>query len=317
MQNTNKLIGRLTLITCLAWLCLLSISDVDNNEQQHLRRELMLGKLSPQQVRILQEKENKSSSEAVRSSLDIDDEYDIPDWLSSASDMTISIRQQQKQSTSTKSFIPPQFLSTVQYNLQDAIESTSSFMNTVGVLLYTPQSNQFKMYYNTKDMKWAASCRKLSLAFKEFVMLLRHEFPTRFTEDQDELAIVISGGDYPKLSRNCLLSFPNTSSECISYKTPILQFGSVFRSPTYTKSLENMLMMPMSATHLTCFAQYGISNKEKVCDSFSEKTMNAKRYMVFGDGSTKFEVRQCVYAYVIDVCMIYSSHDNSPLSSLA
>jgi len=264
----------------------------------------MLGKLSPQQVRILQEKENKSSSEAVRSSLDIDDEYDIPDWLSSASDMTIAIRQQQQSTSTERSFIPPQFLSTVQYNLQDAIESTSSFMNTVGILLYTPKSNQFKMYYNTKDMKWAASCRKLSLAFKEFVMLLRHEFPTRFQQDEDELAIVISGGDYPKLSRNCLLSFPNTSDECISHKTPILQFGSVFRPPTYSQSLPNMLMMPMSATHLTCFTQYGISNKEKVCDSFSEKTPNAKRYMVFGDGtSTKFEVRvSCVWLMCLCAC---------------
>ena len=308
-MNTNKLIGRLTLITCLAWLYLLLISD-NEPTPQHLRRELMLGKLSPQQQRILQEEKNKSSSSSVvRPSLDID-EYDIPDWLSSASGMTIAIRQQQ-QSTSTKSFIPPQFLSTVQYNLQDAIESTSSFMNTVGILLYTPQSNQFKMYYNTKDMKWAASCRKLSLAFKEFVMLLRHEFPTRFTEDEDELAIVISGGDYPKLSRNCLLSFPNTSDECIAYKTPILQFGSVFRSPTYSQSLPNMLMMPMSATHLTCFTQYGISDKEKVCDSFSEKTMNAKRYMVFGDDgtSTKFEVRVCLVVWFdvfVCLCICYA-----------
>ena len=223
--------------------------------------------------------------------------------------MTIAIRQQQQSTSTERSFIPPQFLSTVQYNLQDAIESTSSFMNTVGILLYTPKSNQFKMYYNTKDMKWAASCRKLSLAFKEFVMLLRHEFPTRFQQDEnDELAIVISGGDYPKLSRNCLLSFPNTSDECISYKTPILQFGSVFRPPTYSQSLPNMLMMPMSATHLTCFTQYGISDKEKVCDSFSEKTPNAKRYMVFGDGGTKFEVRvSCVWLMCLcNLCICYA-----------
>ena len=308
MQNTNKLIGRLTLITCLAWLCLLLISDNYEPTPQHLRRELMLGKLSPQQVRILQEEENNKSSSAsseasVRSSLGID-EYDIPEWLSSASDMKVALRQHQQSTSTERSFIPPQFLSTVQYNLQDAIESTSSFMNTVGILLYTPKSNQFKMYYNTKDMKWAASCRKLSLAFKEFVMLLRYEFPARFQQDEDELAIVISGGDYPKLSRNCLLSFPNTSDECISHKTPILQFGSVFRPPTYSQSLPNMLMMPMSATHLTCFTQYGVSNKEKVCDSFSEKTPNAKRYMVFGDTSTKFEVRVCLVCGLLCLCVL-------------
>ena len=50
----------------------------------------------------------------------------------------------------------------------------------------------------------------------------------------------------------------------------------------------------MSATHLTCFTQFGLSDRQQVCDSFSEKTPYAKErymYMVFGDGSTKFEVR--------------------------
>ena len=185
MQNTNKLIGRITLISCIAWLCLLLISDEgDNNDhEQHLRRELMLGKLSPQQERILQEEETKSSSsassEAVRSSLDID-EYDIPDWLSSASDMTIAIRQQQQSTSTERSFIPPQFLSTVQYNLQDAIESTSSFMNTVGILIYRPDEDDFVLLYNERFHRWVSSCSKLSISFTNFIVMLRQEFPERF-----------------------------------------------------------------------------------------------------------------------------------------
>ena len=190
MQNTNKLIGRLTLITCLAWLCLLLISDeVDNNDhEQHLRRELMLGELSPQQERILQEEEenkSSSSSEAVRSSLDID-EYDIPEWLSSASDITIAIRQQQQSTSTTKSFIPPQFLSTVQYNLQDAIESTSSFMNTVGILLYRPDEDDFVLLYNERFHRWVSSCSKLSISFTNFIVMLRQEFPERFRGKMSE-----------------------------------------------------------------------------------------------------------------------------------
>ena len=325
MQNTNKLIGRLTVVTCLAWLSLLWISDSDVDDDEpspsHLRRELMLGKgkLTPKQERaqqrLLQEDRLSSLSSSVLPSLESTDEFDIPEWLNSDI-INISskhiIQNNDDQQTTSFSFTPPHFLSTIQYNLQDAIESTTSFMNTVGILLYTPRTkNQFKMYYNTKDMKWAgvASCRKLSMAFKEFVLLLRHEFPDRFDIDStstsgdvdvDELAIVISGGDYPKLSRQCLVSFPNTSEQCISHKAPVLQFGSVFRqqSPTtttYSQSLPNMLMMPMSATHLTCFTQFGLSDGQNVCDSFnSEKTVpNAERYMymVFGDGSTKFEVR--------------------------
>ena len=279
----------------------------------------MLGKLTLEQERAQQrllQEDRLSSSSSVLPSLESTDEFDIPEWLNSDiiinSSKHIIQNNDDQQTTTTRSFTPPHFLSTIQYNLQDAIESTSSFMNTVGILLYTPRTkNQFKMYYNTKDMKWAAvaSCRKLSMAFKEFVLLLRHEFPDRFDIDStstsgddvvDELAIVISGGDYPKLSRQCLVSFPNTSEQCISHKAPVLQFGSVFRqsSPTTTYSqslLPNMVMMPMSTTHLTCFTQFGLSDGQKVCDSFSEKiTPNAKErymYMVFGDGSTKFEVR--------------------------
>ena len=183
MQNTNKLIGRLTLITCLAWLCLLLISDNYEPTPQHLRRELMLGKLSPQQVRILQEDNNKSSSsssEAVRSSLDIDDEYDIPEWLSSASDMTIAIRQQQQSTSTERSFIPPQFLSTVQYNIKDAVDATSSFMNTVGILIYRPDEDDFVLLYNERFHRWVSACSKLSISFTNFIVMLRQEFPERF-----------------------------------------------------------------------------------------------------------------------------------------
>jgi len=184
MQNTNKLIGRITLISCIAWLCLLLISDeVDNNDhEQHLRRELMLGELSPQQERILQEEEDNkssSSSEAVRSSLDID-EYDIPEWLSSASDTTIALRQQQQSTSTERSFIPPQFLSTVQYNLQDAVDATQNYANSVGILIYRPDEDDFVLLYNERFHRWVSACSKLSISFTNFIVMLRQEFPERF-----------------------------------------------------------------------------------------------------------------------------------------
>jgi len=169
---------------------------------------------------------------------------------------------------------------TFQYDLQDAIDSTTAFRSTVGVLLYRPFRDDFVMYYNEDEMEWKPSCRKLSSAFKRFVTLVRHEFPTKFQgSESDELAIVISGGDSPMLSRPCLASFPNLSKDCVSYKAPILHFGSVFRNG---QSLSNMISMPMSTTHLPCFAQW--ATKRSICDPF--KTTYEEKFEVscFGGG---------------------------------
>ena len=71
------------------------------------------------------------------------------------------------------------------YTFEDALESTNTFLNSVGVLLYRPENNNFIMLYGNRQ-RYRSS--KLGIGFKEFTKMLRLEFADRFQgEKSDEL----------------------------------------------------------------------------------------------------------------------------------
>ena len=70
------------------------------------------------------------------------------------------------------------------YTFEDALESTNTFLNSVGVLLYRPENNNFIMLYGNRQRYRS----KLGIGFKEFTKMLRLEFADRFQgEKSDEL----------------------------------------------------------------------------------------------------------------------------------
>lgn len=70
------------------------------------------------------------------------------------------------------------------YTFEDALESTNTFLNSVGVLLYRPENDNFIMLYGNRQRYRS----KLGDAFKEFTKMLRLEFADRFQgEKSDEL----------------------------------------------------------------------------------------------------------------------------------
>ena len=70
------------------------------------------------------------------------------------------------------------------YTFKDALESTNTFLNSVGVLLYRPENDNFVLLYSPRQ-RWKS---KLGIGFKEFTKMLRLEFADRFQgEKSDEL----------------------------------------------------------------------------------------------------------------------------------
>ena len=53
-------------------------------------------------------------------------------------------------------------------------------MNTVGILIYRPDEDDFVLLYNERFHRWVSACSKLSISFTNFIVMLRREFPERF-----------------------------------------------------------------------------------------------------------------------------------------
>jgi hypothetical protein len=70
------------------------------------------------------------------------------------------------------------------YTFQDALESTNTFSNSVGVLLYRPENDNFVLLYGNRQLYRP----KLGMGFKELTKVLRLKFPEKFQgEKSDEL----------------------------------------------------------------------------------------------------------------------------------
>lgn len=250
MQNTNKLIGRLTLITVLCWIYLLLISHVDN-EPQHLRRYLLnndtitlsdpLSRLYGSKTVALFNKLHEASNYNVDES---EEDYNA------AASKAINGKEEDN-STTTAIAISS---SIQKYTITDALNEASLFRSTFGILIYNPQTDKFILY---STGSWSNFVRKGRNAIRDFVYLLRHEFPERFTSTSDEFVICVGSDDYPHVKTSKL---PHLNGVA-----PVLQFGSSFRD---TSVYPNMIAMPMPGgdLHMGCFLHWSVSEKTTVCE---------------------------------------------------
>ncbi|EJK65587.1 hypothetical protein THAOC_13535, partial [Thalassiosira oceanica] len=158
--------------------------------------------------------------------------------------------------------LPPREVS--QYTIIDAMGEVEVFQETFALLVYDPPNDRFVGLYS-RTQKWAAGNDKLWKSYKSFCRILRKTFPERFTPQNDELVIAMSGGDYPHVKLDKLPHLDGVA--------PVLMFGSAFRDPNVYK---NMITMPMPhILHLYCmehYATYGtvcsqMSNSENGADS--------------------------------------------------
>mmetsp|Transcript_39501 Transcript_39501/g.83066 ORF Transcript_39501/g.83066 Transcript_39501/m.83066 type:complete len:676 (-) Transcript_39501:67-2094(-) len=182
------------------------------------------------------------------------------------------------------------------YTIEDALESSKTFANTFGLLVYYPDEDAFIALYSRRHY-WVAGCNKLIKSFKSLVYLLRNVFPERFQgKKSKELVIPISSSDYPGIRNVCFDHFRRTLDQstppgwkqlvaedknCYQNVAPVLHFGSVFRQPHF---LPNMISMPMPADHsLPCFSHWIFANKKSVCRPLRPAGQDRGALMWFGD----------------------------------
>ena len=213
-------------------------------------------------------------------------DYSIPDWLLHvseenhlpASQVMDNAIQQDAQTPHSNPILPS-------YSIIDAVQNVNAFSNTYAIMVYDPRSNLFKFLY-PDGQKWSTRCAKLMTSFENYAYILRQTFPDRFCgEACDEWAIGISSGDYPNLSSACLSHFPNVSENCAQHTTPVLQFGSAYRS---FDALPNMISMPMPINNGLPTFKTWVAKKGKSVSPYFRGTDN-KGVLEFGD--LEWEVR--------------------------
>ena len=110
--------------------------------------------------------------------------------------------------------LPPREVS--QYTVIDAMREVEAFQETFALLVYDPPNDRFVGLYS-RTQKWSAGNDKLWKSYKSFCRILRKTFPDRFTPQNDELVIAMSGGDYPHVKLEKLPYLDGVA--------PVLMFG--------------------------------------------------------------------------------------------
>ena len=165
------------------------------------------------------------------------------------------------------------------YTMTQVIDAAKTFTAQYAVVVYDPERDSFIGYYS-QNHQWGAdtTTKKLIYTITTLTWLLRKLFPDRFTPDNSEFVMALSGGDYPAVrDRDCIRDREEQNGPCeVSQvndqqqgsknknynRAPILHFGSVFSGPLFP----NLIAMPMPGVHLNCFTDWYTSRN--VCRQF-------------------------------------------------
>ena len=102
-----------------------------------------------------------------------DDELSIPEWLTAPQGLDyIEFAGVNTRTVDDKPPLTP-------FTMEDIIATTSLYQQAYSILIYDPEDDDFKLFYNNK-MPWKSSAAKMSSSFQLFTKLLRLSFPDRF-----------------------------------------------------------------------------------------------------------------------------------------
>lgn len=109
----------------------------------------------------------------ILSSKDDEDELSIPEWLTTPQGIDyIEFSGVNSRTVDDKPPLTP-------FTMEDILAASSLYQQAYGVLIYDPEDDDFKLFYNNK-MPWKSSAAKMSSSFQLLTKLLRLSFPDRF-----------------------------------------------------------------------------------------------------------------------------------------
>ena len=104
---------------------------------------------------------------------DDEDELSIPEWLTAPQGFDyIEFAGVNTRTVDDKPPLTP-------FTMEDILAASSLYQQAYGVLIYDPEDDDFKLFYNNK-MPWKSSAAKMSSSFQLLTKLLRLSFPDRF-----------------------------------------------------------------------------------------------------------------------------------------
>ena len=154
------------------------------------------------------------------------------------------------------------------YNIENCFHAVSAFRYTIFFFVYEAKSDSFVVIHNIKGCDFG--CQRIFRVASVISYGLRKHMPDRFQgQESDDLVLMISTGDAPRVKNSCLGVGPSASENyCGSVDfAPIFQSGSVFVDPKY---LPSMIAFPVPVRpHLPCFDEWQI--EETLCQDLQPK----------------------------------------------
>jgi len=153
------------------------------------------------------------------------------------------------------------------YSAREIAATIPHFTRELLLVQYAAQIDEFIVILpgNTdKRAKRLPECERGCVRIKNIMHAIlyafRNRYSDRFQQGGQDLMFLISTGDSPRLSKECLEE-PEVCKRQTDF-APILHFGSAFRNTTILPTL--VLMPPPPNKHLRCMAEWQIRNE--VCE---------------------------------------------------
>jgi len=165
------------------------------------------------------------------------------------------------------------------YSVREIAATIPHFTGELLLVMYTAQTDEFIAILPGNTDKRAkrlpeckGGCVRIKNIMHAILYAFRNQYSDRFQKGGRDLMFLVSTGDSPRLSKECLEQ-PEVCKRQTDF-APILHFGSAFRNTTILPGL--VLMPPPPNKHLRCMAEWQM--RHEVCEFLLPKqvTSNGK-----------------------------------------
>ena len=163
------------------------------------------------------------------------------------------------------------------YTIDNVLSVVDVYGSDMALIVYDPKQDAFFAH----SPKYHVKGRFITNILPKLTDALRYLFPDKFYKDAPhEVAFVMVSDDYPLVTEPDIVSCMKKMKGPCAPKdlAPILQFGSVFKSPI----LQSMVHMPPPAAYLFGCFDHWMKNKE-VCKFYTPRTARKINGFVFGE----------------------------------
>ncbi|KAL7528495.1 hypothetical protein ACHAWF_002585 [Thalassiosira exigua] len=172
------------------------------------------------------------------------------------------------------------------YSSKEIMNTIPHFTRELLLVMYLAATDEFVVLLPGRSLRPAppkceGGCVRIENIMHAVLFAFRNRFPERFQQGGQDLMFLVSTGDIPRLSRDCLVRPKDCGRRKIF--APILHFGSSFSDATILPTL--ITMPPPPGVHLRCMAEWQV--RHEICEFLLPKRTTedgrAPKGIVFGE----------------------------------